>query len=149
VLKSGKIEQMGAPLEVYARPKSRFVASFLGSPAMNFLPAKVVGERVRAPGFDAPLVRSANALSMERVVLAGVRPHDVAISRKQNADITMRVEVVEAMGFETYAHGRVGESPFVARLEGEHRVGLGDVLPLDIAEKGLHLFDPESELALS
>jgi ABC-type sugar transport system ATPase subunit len=104
---------------------------------------------VRAPGFDAPLVRSLNAPSVERAVLAGVRPHDVFVSRKQGADITMRVEVVEAMGFETYAHGRVGESPFIARLEGEHRVGLGDVLPLDIAEKGLHLFDPESELALS
>lgn len=149
VLESGKIAQLGPPLEVYARPRSRFVASFLGSPGMNFLSAKIVDDRVQAEGLDARVDRLVKGSAANGAVLAGVRPHDVRISSRPDADITMRIEVVEAMGFETYAHGRVGTTPFIARLDGEHRVRPGDSIALDIVDEGLRLFDPESELALS
>ncbi|MDQ3032756.1 MAG: sn-glycerol-3-phosphate ABC transporter ATP-binding protein UgpC [Myxococcota bacterium] len=156
VLKAGHVEQIGAPLEVYARPSSRFVASFLGSPAMNFVAGEIVDGRVRADGLDAQLEgRTAGAdgalpREQRRTVIAGVRPHDVVPSANGHADITMRVEVIEAMGFEAYAHGRVGEHPFVARLEGDRArtVGPGDTLGLDIASGSLHLFDPDSERTL-
>jgi sn-glycerol 3-phosphate transport system ATP-binding protein/multiple sugar transport system ATP-binding protein len=154
VLRSGLVEQIGTPLEVYARPATRFVASFLGSPAMNFLKGEVSDGRVRASGLDARLevATVARGLSLEpgRAVLAGIRPHDVLPSANGHADVLLQVEVVETLGFETYAHGKVGDQPFVARLEGSRARALarGDTLALDIAAGGLHLFDPDSERAL-
>ncbi|UJR81737.1 ABC transporter ATP-binding protein [Sandaracinus amylolyticus] len=149
VLKSGHVEQIGAPLEVYAKPRSRFVASFLGSPAMNFVPGEIVDGRIRADGLDAQLPQNDRIASKN--VLAGVRPHDVLPSANGHADILLRVEVIEAMGFEAYAHGKVGAHPFVARLEGDRARAArpGDTLALDIAQGSLHLFDPDSERTLS
>ena len=152
VLRSGQVEQIGPPLEVYAAPRSRFVASFLGSPAMNFLPGELEGGRVRAEGLDVSLASASREVPASAgKVLAGVRPHDVVPSANGHADITLRVEVIEAMGFEAYAHGKVGGRPFVARLEGEraHAARPGDTLALDVAKGGLHLFDPDSERTLS
>jgi ABC-type sugar transport system ATPase subunit len=154
VLRAGAVEQVGTPLEVYSRPVSRFVASFLGSPSMNFLRAEIVEGRVRANGLDARLemATAGRSLSLEsgRAVLAGIRPHDVFPSASGRADLTLRVEVVEAMGFEAYAHGKVGDHPFVARLDGERARELapGDTLALDVAPGRLHLFDPDSERML-
>jgi sn-glycerol 3-phosphate transport system ATP-binding protein/multiple sugar transport system ATP-binding protein len=155
VLRAGKVEQVGPPLEVYRAPASRFVASFLGTPGMQFLPARVEGGRVRAEGVDLALqpelaARAAPADAGAREVVLGIRPHDVAPATNGHAALALRVEVVEAMGFEAYAHGRVGDAPFVARLEGEASLGTrpGDVLRLDVPPRGVHLFDPKTEAAL-
>jgi sn-glycerol 3-phosphate transport system ATP-binding protein/multiple sugar transport system ATP-binding protein len=154
VLRAGKVEQVGPPLEVYRAPASRFVASFLGTPGMQFLPARLEHGRVRADGVDLALhpdlaARAERAAGAREVVL-GIRPHDVSPSRNGHAALSLRVEVVEAMGFEAYAHGRVGQVPFVARLEGEATTATrpGDVLRLDVPPRGVHLFDPQTEAAL-
>jgi ABC-type sugar transport system ATPase subunit len=149
VLRAGSVEQVGAPLEVYARPDSRFVASFLGSPAMNFVPAEIAEGRVRGRGLDIGIGDRAVEVGAE--VIVGIRPHDVVPSdRGERASVVLRVEVVEAMGFEAYAHGKVGDRPFVARLEGDRArtIGVGDTLALDVVEDALHLFDPVSEKTL-
>ena len=146
VLNAGVIEQEGAPLDVYDRPRSRFVAAFMGSPAMNFLPAKVEEGRVRAAGLDLPAPDRAGTGE----VLVGIRPHDVSVSEGDEGGATLRVEVVEAMGFEAYAHGHVGEASFVARLEGDEvkRLSVGDEIHLTVPADAVHLFDPETEKAL-
>ncbi len=148
VLRGGRVEQVGPPLEVYRRPATRFVASFLGTPGMGFLPARASGGRVRADGVD--LVLPAGLAGHEGEVVLGVRPHDVRRAAGEGA-LRLAVEVVEAMGFEAYAHGRVGETPFVARLEGDAQAGLraGDTLALDVEPAGVHLFDPTSGVALA
>lgn len=140
VLNGGKVEQEGPPLEVYDRPRTRFVAAFLGSPAMNFIEASCRDGRMTAPGLDLP-IEPARVGGRGRVVV-GIRPHDV-VPADQGA-IALPVDVVEAMGFESYAHGRLGETPFVARLEGA--VTKGQVLQLDV--KAFHVFDPASGEAL-
>jgi sn-glycerol 3-phosphate transport system ATP-binding protein/multiple sugar transport system ATP-binding protein len=148
VLRAGVIEQVGAPLEVYDRPASRFVAGFLGSPAMNFLPVTREGDRLRAPGVDLPVPPG---LQTPPRVLLGVRPHDVKLSR--TGALRLAVDVVEAMGFEAYAHGTIrcgaeaSPGTFIARLDGEaaSRARQGDVLALDIERA--HLFDFETERA--
>ena len=147
VLRAGKIEQVGAPLDVYARPASRFVAAFLGSPAMNFLPATVQAGRARAGGLDVSLARAGRG-APDGPVLLGARPHDVVPA--EDGEITLAVEVVEAMGFEAYAHGKVGEVPFVARLEAQvaRDLGPGQTLRLDLGPGALHLFSPVTEQAL-
>ncbi|HJL16601.1 MAG TPA: sn-glycerol-3-phosphate ABC transporter ATP-binding protein UgpC [Sandaracinaceae bacterium LLY-WYZ-13_1] len=148
VLRSGEVEQAGPPLEVYGRPASRFVASFMGSPSMNFVSAELRGDTLEAPGLSVRLPEVPEGAS-ERALLAGIRPHDVTPAEGGGA-IRMQVEVVEAMGFEAYAHGAVGETPFVARVEGAHaaRIEAGDTLGFDVPPDALHLFDAETERAL-
>jgi len=140
VLRAGHIEQRGAPLELYESPATRFVAAFIGSPSMNFIEAEIADGRVRAEGLllDAPSsVRPGS-------ILVGIRPHDLV----QTADgtLALRVDVVEAMGFETYAHGELAGAPFVARLEGSERPRRGDRIRL--AVERFHLFDPNTGRAL-
>ena len=145
VLRAGAVEQAGPPLEVYHRPASRFVASFMGSPAMNFLKARLENGRVRGEGFDLP----APSRHAPRDVIAGIRPQDLkpAVATPQ---LRMTVDVVEAMGFEAYVHGTVGGAPFVARTEGERAAELrpGDSLGFDVPAATLHLFDVATEKTL-
>ncbi len=139
VLNGGKVEQEGPPLEVYERPRTRFVAAFLGSPAMNFLEVRVEGGRARAEGVDYPIEGS---IAADGEVTIGVRAHDVRPSAGAG-HLVLRVEVIEAMGFESYAHGTVGTTPFVARLEGTHALERGARLPLDVVTA--HAFDARGE----
>jgi len=145
VLRAGLVEQVGPPLEVYGKPASRFVASFMGSPAMNFLDAELDAGRIRAPGLDLSI---SSAPASPRKVVAGIRPHDV--QAEPGGPIRFEVEVIEAMGFEAYAHGKVGDARFVARLEPDEarRLRPGDTLELAIADGAVHLFHPETEQAL-
>jgi len=143
VLNGGTVEQAGPPLEVYDKPKSRFVAGFLGSPAMNFLEGEVEadGIRVITPGDEAgPLVRFAPTAKVAegRSVTVGLRSHDLEPS---DDGFDVRVTYTEALGGETYAYGEVAGQSMVVRLEPYHRVQPGDVLRLGIAPERVQLFD--------
>jgi ABC-type sugar transport system ATPase subunit len=92
VLYRGVVQQVGTPDELFFEPANRFVAGFIGSPAMNFL------ERLE-PG-----------------VVVGVRPNDVRLGE---GPLRARVEVVERLGFESHVHLRLGDEALVARVEGE------------------------------
>ncbi len=151
VLSAGTVEQQGPPLAVYQRPASRFVAAFLGSPAMNFLPltASPDGLSVSAPGLhlDTASLDLQRPLQGGRAVVVGVRPHDLVPA--SDGPLALRVEVVEPMGFEAFAHGRVADTPFVARLDGHAALPRpGDLLRFAPAEGALHTFDPDSGRAL-
>jgi ABC-type sugar transport system ATPase subunit len=147
VLRGGNVEQIGPPLEVYGAPASRFVASFMGSPAMNFLRAGVEDGKLKAEGLDIALPRAPGDL--EREVVVGIRPHDVRRTGAEGS-IAMHVDVIETMGFEAYAHGKVGQVSFVARLEGNEAgaISPGETVRFDVADGALHLFDAKTERAL-
>jgi ABC-type sugar transport system ATPase subunit len=165
VLNAGKVEQQGHPLDVYARPASKFVAGFLGSPSMNFVEARVGddGATAMAEGLRAPLDRQRfGALERGRPITVGIRPHDVTVRRgestaqgyrdgAQPAEITVQIEVVEAMGFEAYAHGPVGSAHFIARVEGspDELPRRGESLSLSVQPTHVHLFDPETGRSLA
>jgi sn-glycerol 3-phosphate transport system ATP-binding protein/multiple sugar transport system ATP-binding protein len=140
VLRAGRIEQIGAPLDVYEKPVSRFVAGFMGSPAMNFVDVRVEGGRAKAAGIDAAV----DAKDGDAVL--GVRPQDVAL--EPGGGLTMRVEVVEAMGFEAYVHGKVGDASFVARLAPEALATARPGAEITLAAKRTHVFDRETGVAL-
>jgi sn-glycerol 3-phosphate transport system ATP-binding protein/multiple sugar transport system ATP-binding protein len=162
VLSAGRVEQTGAPLDVYARPRTKFVAGFLGSPQMNFVDVKIVheGNAIFAEGAG---VRT--ALSSERFggvpkdteATLGLRPHDARIAEK-DASCTLLVDLVEALGFEAYVHGKTvidGASEkqgqkMIVRLDAEagRRVRAGEKLPLAFDPDHLHLFDKTSGVAL-
>jgi ABC-type sugar transport system ATPase subunit len=155
VLRDGQVEQSGAPLEIYAQPATRFVASFLGSPSMNFLPAKLAsqGEQwiAEAAGLALPLAAEAlgRGASAGRSVVVGVRPHDVRpYGDSGTAPIEPLVDVLEALGTESFAHCTVGEVAFVARLEGNERPSPGQRLRLEVPPPDVHVFDAETGRAL-
>ncbi len=151
VLNAGRVEQSGPPLEVFARPRTRFVASFLGSPAMNFLTATLTVDGTSAvvacEGMSLGVARAQlGGFSGEREVVVGLRPHDVRLT--EEGGLHAQVEVLEALGTESFAHTTVGQEPFVARLDGTFRPAAGDTLRLDVAPENVHVFEPESGRAL-
>ncbi|MDP3273996.1 MAG: sn-glycerol-3-phosphate ABC transporter ATP-binding protein UgpC [Deltaproteobacteria bacterium] len=154
VLSAGTIEQNGPPLTVYAQPVSRFVAEFLGSPSMNFLEATVAKDTrtLRAEGLSLTLDPARFvSLKPDQRVLVGLRPHDVQPALDGPAMLTLAIDVVEAMGFEAFAHGHVAGSHFIARLSSEaHALPKpGDTLGLTLADDRVYLFDPESRRSLA
>ncbi|MCC6553577.1 MAG: sn-glycerol-3-phosphate ABC transporter ATP-binding protein UgpC [Polyangiaceae bacterium] len=151
VLNKGVVEQSGPPLEVFARPRTRFVAGFLGSPAMNFIDGRLErrgGAWVAAIGADVAVAidegQFGGDLAEGRKVTVGVRPHEVEISPGSRA--MLEVSIVEALGAESYAHGALAGAPFVARLDPSARVAKGEAVP--IALRNVHLFDAGSGASL-
>jgi ABC-type sugar transport system ATPase subunit len=159
VLNGGLVEQRGAPLDVYERPRTRFVATFLGSPQMNIVEGKLArsgGEWVAEGGGVTASVDAARfrgSLVEGRSVAIGIRPHDFELARGEaRAAAKLNVEIVEALGFEAFAHGwlRASGPRIVVRLEAQdaRRVRPGDVLPLLAAPPRVHLFDTTTGRAL-
>jgi ABC-type sugar transport system ATPase subunit len=156
VLQGGEVQQRGRPIDVYREPSNRFVATFLGSPAMNIgtvtLRRNLDLWRAGALGIAQP-DRFAG-LAPNRRVLVGVRPHDVTLvdpGDPERADLRLRATVVETLGPELTVHGELIDdasfgSSFVAVLPAEHPVQRGDVLGLAVGR--VHLFDLETERSL-
>jgi len=150
VLEGGLVQQSGAPLEVYQRPRNRFVAGFVGSPAMNFMRAKVgrdgervvlvVGEGTAKVNVPVPEDAGFSRLAEGRTVVLGIRPHDVRPDGE--GALRMEVELVETLGPDAHVHGRVAGQEMVVCLPGSRPVGRGETLVLAVTE--LHLFDEES-----
>jgi ABC-type sugar transport system ATPase subunit len=147
VLNRGLVEQAGTPLDLYATPATRFVAGFLGSPAMNFLDAALeqrAGEWTArgAEGVVIPIAEPAvfeGSLEAGRAVTVGVRPHRVRVLDGEGGGAPLSVSLVEALGAESYAHGELGGAPFVARLDARTAIAKGSRVRVALEE--IHLFD--------
>jgi len=121
VMNAGRAEQIGAPLEVYAKPATTFVAGFIGSPPMNLMPARLNG----------------------REVLLGVRPEHLEPCGESDAAFVADVDLVEPLGADTLAHGTVEGTRIVVRLTGAQRVSEGR-LPLRFDPAQRHYFEAGS-----
>ncbi len=159
VLRDGLVEQKGPPLEIYERPRTTFVASFLGSPKMTMLDGVLVrdggtliaeGGGVRAHVDEA---RFGSAIGEGRAVTLGIRPHDLGPA-KNGAPVAahLHVDLVEALGSEAFAHGslRTGGPSIIARLDADEArvVRPGSSLALSVAPSRVHLFDPATGVSL-
>ena len=156
VMRAGELQQVGSPAELYRDPANLFVAGFIGSPAMNFLPAKVEGDRLKLPIGEVPLPEGARGelggSGGSRDAIAGIRPESFEDAklvgddvRGSGATFTAKVDVVESMGSELYAYFEVGsdatvESDELAELAEDS--GAGEV-PGDQGQIVARL-DPES-----
>ncbi|WP_274426628.1 sn-glycerol-3-phosphate import ATP-binding protein UgpC [Chelativorans sp. YIM 93263] len=150
VMHDGIAEQIDTPLAVYERPATTFVAGFIGSPAMNMLPAEACG----ADGLklaNGEIVKPSEAPLPEagRQVTLGVRPEHLEPASESAAELMLEVSAVETLGADTLAHGHLigvsnGDGELVARLPGNAKVNAGDRLPLAIEPGMAHLFDAES-----
>jgi sn-glycerol 3-phosphate transport system ATP-binding protein len=142
VMNAGNAEQIGTPLELYERPATMFVAGFIGSPAMNFLPATTAENSVvLADGTRLPLPAGA---APGRAVTLGVRPEHLTPDDAAGP-FAVKVELAELLGADTIVHGRLGDGTLLlARLPGSAHASLGDTLRLAADPASLHLFDRET-----
>jgi multiple sugar transport system ATP-binding protein len=159
VMNGGKIEQIGAPNELYHNPKTRFVAGFIGSPAMNFVPAQLdgggAGLTLRLSdklSFPVPQSRVARYQPLVgKDVVFGLRPEHITESRGQNGggqDFTVTLDVVEPMGMETMVFFRVGGAEVCGRVEPTAAKGAGESMTLRANLDHMHLVDPSTNLVL-
>jgi multiple sugar transport system ATP-binding protein len=189
VMRAGKLQQVDTPMELYNRPKNLFVAGFIGSPAMNFMPATVEGDTVKLPMVDVRLpeeLRERVGTGDEggsRELIAGIRPEnfeDAALlgddTRGRGASFKVKIDLIESMGSEIYAHfsvtsdksiesdelrelaedSGVGEVPgggeagdIVARLSPESKVKKGDEAEIFVDASHIQLFDPSDGSSLT
>jgi multiple sugar transport system ATP-binding protein len=179
VMRKGIVQQVASPRELYQNPVNLFVAGFIGSPAMNFLPAEVEGATIRLPmvSFELPSgVRK--AVESHKTLIAGIRPedfHDVATTERpaNAACFKAKIDVIEWMGSEVFVYFPVGrgehadrlaelaqeldqsveapgaEDQVVARLDADSKVSEGQDAELWFDPTDVHLFDPDSGLNLT
>ncbi|WEK02906.1 MAG: sn-glycerol-3-phosphate ABC transporter ATP-binding protein UgpC [Candidatus Devosia phytovorans] len=138
VLKDGVVQQVGSPMELYENPANRFVAGFIGSPRMNFLPAEVIavadgGATLRL--FDREVTVSKTAdWSVGQAVTLGIRPHDLVLCETGSEMLTGDIRLVERVGTETIVSLDCGQSAVSAAFPG--RTAIDDNQPLRLT------FDP-------
>jgi multiple sugar transport system ATP-binding protein len=158
VMKDGLVQQVGEPLELYNTPANRFVAGFIGSPAMNFADVTLSADNgkvwAEAPGLriglPEPVAHRVNGRNGGKATV-GIRPEDIHIAGPADpADLCfdVEVEVVEQLGSEILLDTRAGNSTFVASVEPTLRTRVHDHLKLAINPARLHLFDAQTEAAI-
>ena len=152
VMKDGLVQQVGAPLELYGRPANKFVAGFIGSPAMNFVDVAIQDGNGRlwaeAQGFRIRVPDRISSQAGKRVTL-GVRPEAVRIANGvDDYSFATEVDVVEPLGNEILLNFRAGGVPMVARVDPGTRVSAHDAVRFALDPARLHFFDPQSETAL-
>jgi multiple sugar transport system ATP-binding protein len=138
VMHDGIVEQIGTPLELYDRPGNRFVAGFIGSPAMNFIDGKVSGEGfVSNSGFRLPL-KAAPAASDGTPVVYGLRPEHIALDP---AGVPITVKVVEPTGSETQVFADAGGQQIVCVFRERISAAPGETIHISANPDLAHLFD--------
>jgi len=151
VLSEGKVEQFGTPMELYHRPKTKFVAGFIGHPKMNFLKvpslsANSKGISVELPEIGEqllPVETSAKEISGDLEI--GIRPEDLKLSKTAKG-LPMKVEVMERLGGSTLVYGSVSlNHKFCALLKGDALVGEGETIKLVASPSSFHVFDSNGD----
>jgi sn-glycerol 3-phosphate transport system ATP-binding protein len=139
VMNAGRMEQIGTPEEVYHRPATTFVASFIGSPPMNLLDGQADGARFVVAGLSLPLPSGAPRSGR---LLLGVRPEHAEVAGN---GWSLTVDVVEMLGAERLIYCKLGDSLFTVRQEATHAAPVpGQVLDVAVQPQHLHWFDPET-----
>jgi multiple sugar transport system ATP-binding protein len=158
VMRDGWVQQVGDPMTLYNEPANRFVAGFIGSPAMNFANVRITGEnggvwaegdgiRLKVPG------HMSNRLGGHagKAVTLGIRPEDMRVARESDpAELNLGavVEVVERLGSEILLDVAVGPVTMVASVEPTNTAKVHEKLQLAVNPERLHFFDSESEAAI-
>jgi multiple sugar transport system ATP-binding protein len=150
VLQAGRIEQVGSPLELYRRPQNQFVAGFIGSPKMNFLPTEVAevaaaGVAVVLPGgarVDVPVKPDGIKIGVHLTL--GLRPDDLSETGEGEVRVAAKVLVVEHLGGETFCYTRLDDgTELMVKGDGNLETRVGDAIELGVSGRYCHLFDSE------
>ena len=145
VFNHGRIEQVGAPVELYDAPANIFVAGFIGAPAMNFIPVRVEageggGTSVRFGSVSLPLAEGRR--TTPGPITLGVRPEHLSVASEAEADFGGRIEIVEKLGAESLVHLQTDFSgdPVTIRTSPQRQVRPGDDLSIRVERERFHLF---------
>jgi multiple sugar transport system ATP-binding protein len=139
ILNAGKLQQVGAPLEVYEKPANLFAAGFIGTPPMNLVKATLGpgGNSARAAGFEMPVPAAARG-----------RAGEGRKARGQTHRLALTVEIIEVLGDEVVIHGRAGEDTLVFKQDPHRPAAVGSVIEVQLELDSLHVFDAENESRL-
>jgi multiple sugar transport system ATP-binding protein len=156
IMKDGVLQQCDQPEQVYKYPVNKFVASFIGSPPMNFIDATITGGKVDAGAFSLPLPAGHAALAYEgKNVTLGIRPEDIFdanlasnIAPSEANTVDAKVDVLEPLGHEYVAYLGIGPHNVIATIDNETRVKEGQTSKFCIDLDAIHLFDAETEQAI-
>jgi multiple sugar transport system ATP-binding protein len=161
VMRDGVLQQLDTPQAVYEHPANTFVAGFIGSPAMNFFDGQIVAEDERlfattsSLRLEIPAARSGPLQSeVGREVIFGIRPEDIYhVTERPNALLGQRarveVAVVEPLGSELFVYLEAGAHELTSRMAAGNPVRAGDSLEVVLDTRKLHVFDRETERAIS
>ena len=145
VMQSGRVEQVGGPLDIFDSPANRFVAGFIGSPAMNFLEGRIVSsehclEFTTASGLTCELPDGSDRL-LSRCASIGIRPEHIVLAEEGDSDaFGLRISVVEPTGADTMIIARSGSDELSAQIKGRHAFATGDTIHLKPLPGMLHFF---------
>ncbi len=153
VMKDGRIQQVGTPLEVYDRPANIFVAQFIGTPPMNFFDAVHEDGTLRGESVVLPVpVKHRDALRAGQKLRVGIRPENILApgdeGRGETAVLRTSVDLVEPIGHQAIVHGRVGETTLVATFDAHRMPRAGESIELRVELDAVHLFDAATEARL-
>jgi multiple sugar transport system ATP-binding protein len=158
ILKDGEVQQIGAPMELYGNPMNKFVAGFIGSPAMNFINGKIVQSDKLYFVIDSLNIKLAlETMSSRKLqqyrdkeITIGIRPEDILLSSEKSiaGDISIQVEVVEPMGNETLLYFTLQETQMIARGNPNQQYKSGNNYSMQINKDKIYFFDKESGTTL-
>jgi multiple sugar transport system ATP-binding protein len=152
VLRAGRVEQIGTPLELYNHPHNRFVAGFIGSPQMNFLPARLVSMQAgtarvaidgREEATSPPLAIDPDAPA-DAAVAVGIRPEHVTLDRRDPRCIEMSVTIerLEQLGATTFLYCRLPNgAPLTVQASGQVKHHGGETIAVQLPTTAIHLFE--------
>ncbi|MGR5118528.1 ABC transporter ATP-binding protein [Vibrio astriarenae] len=150
VLRDGQVEQVGSPLDLYHRPQNEFVAGFIGSPKMNFVPTKVkqASESGLSLETDSGQVVTLSGnyatLTNGQAITLGVRPEHIQLDETEVLTLPFQSEVVERLGNSTYLFGQAaGVDGFKVHLSGDKEVQKYTKITISFAPSDVHLFDEQ------
>ncbi|MDG4721669.1 MULTISPECIES: sn-glycerol-3-phosphate import ATP-binding protein UgpC [Thalassospira] len=146
VMNGGVAEQIGTPIDIYEKPATKFVAGFIGSPAMNFLAGKISGDCKHVTIGEGVRLDLDHDVSADQTVTVGIRPEHLSIAADGQGQINAAVRMVESLGAETLVYLDFGTDAnnVTLRLQGTQQFVKGEKLSLTIPADKIHLFDVET-----
>ncbi len=149
VMDNGYAVQIGNPLEIYEHPATRFVAGFIGSPAMNFLPGKLSadGKQVKLQGdIKIPVQNGGNSNHGGKEIILGIRPEHFILAEAKKAIMHLNMDHIEILGSDTLIYGHLGDdkAQLTLRLPSVYHFKRNIVLNLIVSPENLHFFDKEN-----
>ena len=155
VMNNGQIQQIASPLEIYNHPANRFVAEFIGSPPMNFLPVDLTNRKLIHKSFELDLPPNSKQSLQDtpaKSVVLGIRPQHFSLAQPSQSSVQIEVDLVEALGNETYIWAHLVADDHITltiSLPPDKPIAIGDILWLAVDLSKIHLFTVDDGRAIA